>query len=147
MSNLERAITIAAMAHEGVRDKGGQPYILHPLRVMLAVDTTDERIAAVLHDVLEDTDWTAGQLREEGFSEAVLSALDGLTKREGEEYFSYVRRAGANPIARKVKLADLADNMDLSRLSLQTERDRVRLRKYEEAVELLNSEEHGSTKA
>jgi (p)ppGpp synthase/HD superfamily hydrolase len=146
VSTLERAIAIATRAHEGARDKGGHPYILHPLRVMLAVDSTDEMIVAALHDVLEDTDWTVERLREEGFSDAVLQALAALTIREGEEYLSYVRRAGANPIARKVKLADLADNMDESRLSSLTERDRVRLKKYEEAVEVLKTDGNSSAK-
>jgi (p)ppGpp synthase/HD superfamily hydrolase len=139
MSTIERAISIAAEAHEGVVDKADQPYILHPLRVMLAVISTEERIAAVLHDVIEDTGWTVDQLRQEGFSQIVLQALDALTKREGEEYFAYVRRAGANPVARSVKLADLADNMDLSRLPSPTDRDRARLKRYKAAVALLQS--------
>jgi (p)ppGpp synthase/HD superfamily hydrolase len=113
---------------------------------MLAVDSADEMIVAALHDVLEDTDWTVERLREEGFSDAVLQALAALTIREGEEYLSYVRRAGANPIAKKVKLADLADNMDESRLSSLTERDRVRLKKYEEAVEVLKTDGNSSAK-
>ncbi len=146
MSTLERAIAIAAVAHEGVRDKGGHPYILHPLRVMLAVNSTDEMIVATLHDVLEDTDWTVDRLRQEGFSDTVLQALEALTIRDGEEYKSYVRRAGANLVAKKVKLADLADNMDVSRLSSLTERDIVRLKKYEEAIEVLKTEGNSSTK-
>ena len=146
MSTLEQAIAIAAAAHEGARDKGGHPYILHPLRVMLAVNSMDEMIVATLHDLLEDTDWTVDRLRQEGFSDTVLQALVALTIRDGEEYNSYVRRAGANPVARKVKLADLADNMDVSRLSSLTERDRVRLKKYEEAVDVLKTGGNSSTK-
>jgi (p)ppGpp synthase/HD superfamily hydrolase len=140
MSTLERAVAIAAEAHEGATDKAGQPYILHPLRVMLAVDSTDERIAAVLHDVLEDTIWTVDRLRIEGFSDTVLQALEALTKGEAEEYLAYVRRAGADPVARAVKFADLADNMDLSRLPSPTEHDRERLKKYKTAIELLKAE-------
>lgn len=137
MSTLERAIAIAAAAHAGVADKGGQPYILHPLRVMLAVESTEERIAAVLHDVIEDTPWTLDQLHQEGFSSVVLQALDALTKRDDEDYLTFVRRAGSHPVARVVKLADLADNMDLSRLPAPTARDHERLRKYQAAVALL----------
>jgi (p)ppGpp synthase/HD superfamily hydrolase len=107
---------------------------------MLAVDSTDERIAAVLHDVLEDTIWTVDRLRIEGFSDTVLQALEALTKGEAEEYLAYVRRAGADPVARAVKFADLADNMDLSRLPSPTEQDRERFKKYKAAVELLKAE-------
>ena len=140
MSTLERAITIATRAHEGATDKGGHPYILHPLRVMLAMDSADERIAAVLHDVLEDTPWTMGQLRQEGFPEAVLQALEVLTKKEeGEDYMTYVLRAGTNPLAKKVKLADLADNMDLSRIPNPSEEDLQRYLKYRKAFDTLQA--------
>ena len=143
MSTLERAVAIAAEAHEGAEDKAEQPYILHPLRVMLAVNSTDERIAAVLHDVLEDTDWTVDRLRREGFSDTVLQALQALTKGEGEEYMAYVRRAAANSVARAVKLADLHDNMDLSRLPSPNDRDRERIKRYEAAVSFLEGESNG----
>src|SRR5690606_22759929 len=117
MSTLERAIEIAVQAHAGATDKGGAPYILHPVRVMLRMRTDAERIAAVLHDVVEDTEWTIERLRHEGFSEEVLRAVEALTKRKGEDYFDFCRRARCNEIARKVKLADLTDNMDLKRLT------------------------------
>ena len=143
MSTLERAIAIAAEAHSGAQDKAGQPYILHPLRVMLAVNSTDERIAAAFHDVLEDTDWTVDRLRQEGFTETVLNALEALTKDEDEEYLAYVRRAAANPVARAVKLADLEDNMDLSRLPSPTDRDRERIKRYKAAASLLEGEAYG----
>src|SRR6056297_3333643 len=84
MSTLERAIEIAAAGHAGQTDKAGQPYILHPLRVMLSVSSDEERMAAVLHDVLEDTRWTAAALRQEGFSEVVIEAVIALTKTGGE---------------------------------------------------------------
>src|SRR4051794_27877845 len=111
MTSLDRAIEIAAGAHAGQRNKDGDPYILHPIRVMMRVDGLNAKMAGVLHDVVEDTPWTIEQLRAEGFSEEVLSAVDCLTHRDGEEYFDYVARAGSNPLARKVKLADLEDNM------------------------------------
>ena len=85
MSTLERAIVIAAEGHAGVKDKGGAPYILHPLRMMLSLSSADERIVAVLHDVCEDCPgWTLDRLRAEGFPERIVAALDSVTKREGE---------------------------------------------------------------
>jgi len=136
---LERAIAIAAMAHEDQPDKGGAPYILHPLRVMLAVTTPEARMAAVLHDVVEDGDVTLEQLRAEGFPAAVVEAVDALTKREHEEddYEAFIRRAALNPIAREVKLADLRDNSDLSRIAEPTEKDRTRIEKYKRAIAYL----------
>ncbi len=137
-SLLERAIAIAVHAHTGATDKAGQPYILHPLRLMLAVATEEERIAAVLHDVVEDTDWTIARLQDEGFGERVLAAIDALTRRKDvESYEEFILRAGANPLARVVKLADLADNLDISRLGELTERDLERLNRYKRAVATL----------
>jgi (p)ppGpp synthase/HD superfamily hydrolase len=140
MSTLERAIEIAATAHAGQQDKAGAPYILHPLRVMLAQKEPAQRIAAILHDVVEDTPWTLEQLRAEGFSDDVLSAVDALTKREGEDYFAFVDRAGRNPVARAVKIADIRDNMDVSRIVGVTDRDRERLEKYRQALTRLVAE-------
>src|ERR1019366_6193998 len=92
MSTLERAIVIAAEGHAGVKDKGGAPYILHPLRMMLALSSPDERIVAVLHDVCEDCPaWTLDRLRAEGFAHHIITALDSVTKREGEDYETFVR--------------------------------------------------------
>src|SRR5688572_11662876 len=108
MSTLERAIAIAAEAHAGQVDKAGQPYILHPLRVMLRVQTEHERIAAVLHDVVEDTSVTLEQLSGEGFADEVLHAVEALTKRPGESRSEAALRAAADPVARNVKLADNA---------------------------------------
>ena len=91
------------------------------------------KIAAVLHDVVEDSAWTLDQLREEGFSEEVIHAVDALTHREGEEYMAYVARAAANPLARLVKLADLEDNMDIRRLPVLRDKDIERIRRYHAA--------------
>ena len=138
MSSLERAIAIAAEAHAGQIDKGGTPYILHPLRVMLAVSSTEARIAAVLHDLCEDCPgWTLDRLRAEGFADAILAALDAVTKREGESYDDFVRRAAADPVGRAVKLADMADNCDLSRIADPTARDFERIEKYRAAIALI----------
>jgi len=139
MSTLERAIAIAAEAHAGQVDKASAPYILHPLRVMLRVSTNEERIVAVLHDVVEDCPgWTFDRLRGEGFSEEVLVALLSVTNREDEDYEAFVSRASRNPIGRRVKIADLQDNCDLSRISVPTERDHARLEKYRRALGILN---------
>ncbi len=135
MATIERAIALAAKAHEGQVDKAGVPYIYHPLRVMLRVKTTEERIAAVLHDIVEDTEVTLEVIRAEGFSEAIAAAIDALTKRPGEDYSTFVRRAASNPISRAVKLADLADNSDLSRFAAPTAKDHERIEKYKRAIE------------
>ena len=131
MSTLERAIEIAAAAHAGQTDKAGQPYILHPLRVMLRVNTDVERMAAVLHDVVEDTPVTLERLTSEGFPPSVVAAVEALTKRDGETREDAARRAVRDSIARNVKLADNAENLDLSRIAKPTEKDYARLEEYQ----------------
>lgn len=130
MSTLERAIAIAAEAHAGQLDKAKQPYILHPLRVMLRVSSPSEQIAAVLHDVVEDSPITLAKLAEIGFSEEVVAAIEALTKRPGESRIEAAKRAASNPIARVVKLADNAENMDLSRIPNPTQKDYARVEEY-----------------
>jgi (p)ppGpp synthase/HD superfamily hydrolase len=133
----------AANRHQmgGMDDgKGGAPYILHPLRMMMALASTDERIVAVLHDVCEDCPgWTLDRLRAEGFSDHIIAALDSVTKREGEDYEAFVSRAVSDPIGRKVKLADLTDNCDLSRIAAPSEADHQRIEKYRRAIKLIQS--------
>lgn len=131
---LERAIAIAATAHAGQVDKGGAPYILHPLKVMLRMTTLEERIVAVLHDVVEDCGISLDDLRKEGFSEAVLSAIQSVTKVPGESYEDFVERAAQNPIGRVVKLADLQENSDLSRIASPGWEDLERIEKYRRAI-------------
>lgn len=133
MSTLEKAIRIAAAAHEGVRDKQNQPYVLHPLRVMLTCENPEAQIVGVLHDVVEDTEVTHEQIQSEGFSEAILAALRLVTHERSEPYADYVIRCKANPIAREVKLADLHDNSRLDRAMMrpeQLERDTDRIQRY-----------------
>jgi (p)ppGpp synthase/HD superfamily hydrolase len=138
MSTLERAIAIAAEAHARQVDKAGVPYILHPLRLMLRMETDDERIVAVLHDVAEDSPaWDLDRLRAEGFSERVILAIDFLTRRAGESYEEFIVRAGHNEIGRRVKLADLEDNSDLSRIATPSDKDRARVERYRRAREQL----------
>lgn len=134
MSSLERAVAIAAEAHAGQLDKGGAPYVLHPLRLMLQMETVEERIVAVLHDVVEDSDWTLERLRGEGFSPAVVEGVGAVTRRENEEYEEFVLRAARNPIGRGVKLADLRDNCDLGRIASPSGKDHKRVAKYERAI-------------
>ena len=115
MNDLERAIELAVSAHAGETDKAGETYIRHPLRVMEAMETETERVVAVLHDVVEDTSYSLGDI-DDLFDTEIRDAVDALTKREGEEYMEFIERAAADPIARRVKLADIEDNMDLTRL-------------------------------
>ena len=131
---LERAIAIAATAHAGQVDKGGAPYILHPLKVMLRMSSLEERIVAVLHDVVEDCGISLEDLRKEGFSEEVLSAIESVTKVPGESYEDFVERAAQNPIGRVVKLADLEENSDLSRIVSPSWEDLERIEKYRRAI-------------
>ncbi|HBH86070.1 MAG TPA: GTP pyrophosphokinase [Syntrophaceae bacterium] len=134
MSTLERAIAIACEAHEGSIDKAGAPYILHPLRVMMHMDSKHERIVAVMHDVVEDNEqWTLRRLQEEGFEQDIVDAIDALTKRDGETYMEFIRRVSRNIIGRKVKIADLEDNMNIMRIGNLTEKDTQRIDKYHRA--------------
>jgi guanosine-3',5'-bis(diphosphate) 3'-pyrophosphohydrolase len=137
MSSLERAIEIAARAHAGQVDKAGAPYILHPLRLMLAVQGEHQRMAAVLHDVVEDTSVTLEDLQREGFPAAVVDAVRALTKLPGEGRIAAAHRAAADPVARAVKLADVSDNMDLRRIPAPTEKDHARLKEYEHVKAIL----------
>ncbi len=136
---FDHAIKIAVNAHQNQRDRYGQPYILHPIRLMQKVSSLPEKICAILHDVVEDSDWTLKNLKEEGFPPQIIRALDCLSKREGEAYQDYVRRAAQNPIARQVKLADLEDNMNLTRIDKLKSADFKRLQKYHQAWKFLQS--------
>ena len=144
---LEKAIGIALDAHRGREDKAGAPYILHPLRLMLRMEGTEEMIAAVLHDVVEDGDWTVEALRREGFSEEVMEAVDCLTRRADESYDRYISRIGENAIARRVKISDLEDNMDVRRKKELNDEDRRRIEKYRKAWLTLTGEESGEVRS
>lgn len=133
MDKLSEAIMLATEAHAGQFDKGGQPYILHPLRVMLACKTEDERIAAVLHDVVEDCGVPLHTIRQ-GFGLAVEAAVDALTRRPDETYAAFIDRCSGNETASRVKLADLGDNMDLTRLIREpSAKDLSRMQRYYDA--------------
>ncbi len=145
--SLEDAIALALRVHRGQVDKAGQPYILHPLRVMLGLETEEERIVGVLHDVVEDSGKddpakavALDDLRRQGYSEEVVAALDSVTRSEGESYEEFILRLKPNPLARRVKLADLKDNLDVRRLGSVGERDLERLNRYLNAWRQLVSE-------
>jgi len=144
MTPLEKAIGIALRAHAGATDKAGAPYVLHPLRMMLRMEDQTSMMVAVLHDVVEDgPGWTPDRLKEEGIPADVIEAVAHVTKHEGEDYETFVRRAAEHPVARRVKLADLEDNMDLRRISDPTESDFARLKKYRSAYALLKALNEG----
>ena len=136
--NLEKAIQIAVEAHAGTKDKGGKAYILHPISVMMRVETEEEKIVAILHDVVEDTDWTFDALRKEGFSETVIEALETVTKySEEEDYDDFIQRSLKNDIGRKVKIADLRENLDVTRIGELYPKDIERINKYKRALQTL----------
>lgn len=130
---LSRAVAIAAIAHQDQLDKAGAPYILHPVRLMMRGQTIEEQIAAVLHDVVEDSDWTLNLLAAEGFPLEIITALDCLTRRPEETYDQFLDRVLTHPLATHVKRYDLEDNMTLTRLENLSERDLQRLQRYHKA--------------
>lgn len=141
MSTLERAIQIATEAHKGQLDKAGKDYICHPLRVMEMGKSEEEKIVGVLHDVVEDGDWTFEALEAEGFSKEVISALRCVTKTsENENYDEFIERVRKNPLAVAVKINDLTDNMDIRRLPYLSDKDVKRLKKYLKAYKKLTGE-------
>jgi (p)ppGpp synthase/HD superfamily hydrolase len=141
MPTLENAITLATETHRGQPDKNGAPYTLHPLRVMTRMQLETDKIVAVLHDVVEDTPVTIQVLKEKCYSQEVTEAIDCLTHRKDEEtYDEFIEHCKQNPIALKVKIADLEDNMDIRRLDVLTERDMERLNRYLRAWRYLTKE-------
>ena len=134
--NTKKAINIAYNAHKGQEDKQGIPYIFHPYHLAESMDTENECICALLHDVVEDTDITFEQL-EKDFSKEIIDALKLLTHDKEVPYEEYVLKIKDNPIAKKVKLADLNHNSDKTRISHMTQKDINRNKKYKNAIELL----------
>ena len=138
MDLIELAIDIALNAHKGQKDKASKPYILHPLRLMGKMQTPEEMATAVLHDVLEDSAFTAVDLVERGISVEIVKAIECLTKLSGESYGDYLERVSNSALAVKVKLADLEDNMNILRLDSLTEKDLIRIEKYHLAWKTLS---------
>ena len=136
-TTIRKAMAIAYKAHNGQVDKAGVPYIFHPIHLAEQMETEDECIVALLHDVIEDTSITIEQLEKE-FSDKVIQALRLLTHDKSVEYMKYINRIKPNLLAKKVKKKDLEHNSDLTRLPEITEKDRKRQEKYLKAIELLN---------
>lgn len=134
---LEIAIQIAVKYHSGQTDRAGKPYILHCLRVMFSGETIQEKIVGVLHDIVEDTLITFNDLINAGFLKKIVEAIDCLTKRPGEKYQDYLNRIKTNPTAIKVKLNDLKDNLDVTRLK---QIDTEKINKYLKAYQFLKHE-------
>jgi len=139
VGTIEKAIELAAREHAGDTDKAGEPYVFHPLRLMFSVSKPFEKMAAVLHDVVEDTQISLVDLNSMGFPQEVIDAVEALTKRDGEGRMEAAKRAAENKIALVVKLADVTDNMDLNRIDDPTEKDFDRLKEYVQVKRFLES--------
>lgn len=136
----EKAMQIAIKVHRGQLDKGGNDYINHPIRVSENCSLDEEKIVALLHDTIEDGDITADYLLMQGFPNYIVDSVMSVTRSKDEDYFDFVQRCKANPIGRRVKIADLKDNMDITRLKELTEKDIERLKKYHKAYNILRIE-------
>jgi len=134
---LALAVCIATKAHQGQKDKYGQPYILHPTRVMNMGRTIEEKIVGILHDVVEDTEWTFDDLSEKGFPAEIMNALHCVTKANNELYDDYIERCASNSLAIAVKIHDLIDNMDVRRMTVVGSTETERLNKYLKAYHRL----------
>lgn len=139
MPTFEDALALAAQAHKGQYDLAGAPYICHPMRVALAQTDERARIVAILHDVVEDTALGYDDLAQAGFDAEIIAAVEALTKRPGEKRIEAAVRAKAHPLALQVKLADVADNMNLARISNPQAEDYARLREYEQVLAYLRA--------
>ena len=137
IKHIAKAMEIALDAHKGQKDKGGSPYILHPLTVASKQETESCIIVALLHDVVEDSNYTLEDLRAAGFTDEVCDAIDLLTHKQGEDYFSYIHKIKTNKIAKSVKVQDLLHNSDTSRMATVTEKDTKRVEKYRKALDIL----------
>ena len=134
----EKAMQIAIKVHEGQVDKGGNDYINHPIRVSENCSLDEEKIVALLHDTIEDGDITADYLLMQGFPREIVDAILSVSRNKYEDYFDFIQRCKVNPIGCRVKIADLKDNMDITRLNELTEKDINRLKKYHKAYKMLN---------
>lgn len=137
MNKLESAILIAIKAHQNQVDKGGLPYILHPLRIMIKMQTDEEMIVALLHDVVEDSEISLKDISKYEFDKKIMSALKVLTYSTNQNYEDYIKKISKNKLARKIKIADLTDNMNLNRLPYLNKKDFERIKKYHKALKYL----------
>ena len=136
----EKAMQIAIKVHRGQLDKGGNDYINHPVRVERRCACQEDRLVALLHDTIEDGNIASEYLLLVGFSQEVVDAVLSVSRKRGEDYFEFIQRCKANPIGRRVKIADLKDNMDITRLKELTHKDIERLKKYHKAYNILKRE-------
>lgn len=141
MTNLSKALCLAAAAHQGQKDRYGEPYILHPIRVMMQVSGDIERIVALLHDVVEKTDRTYAELFNQGFSEEVIAAVEALTRRQNEPYLVYIKRASKIPLARRIKEADLQDHLDSIQAREKDDESLERTARFQQALLTLLQED------
>lgn len=139
---IDLAYSIAEKAHAGQKDKGGQDYFNHPLYVASLVATKNEKIVALLHDVVEDTDITIDYLKQQGFSCDIIDAIDAITKQENEPYEEYLKRLIQNKLAFSVKIADMTHNSDITRIPNPKQKDFDRVKKYKDKIEYLKSLRH-----
>ena len=139
MHIIEKSLEIALKSHIGQSDKAGKPYILHPLRLMMKMTTDEEKSAAVLHDVIEDSECTAEDLLKQGIPATVVDAVSSLTKKEGEDYEAFVERVLNKPLAARIKKADIEDNLNVLRLDGLSSKDLQRVAKYHKAWKRLES--------
>lgn len=146
MNSYKHALSFAEKAHRGQKDKGGQEYIEHLIFVSTLVNSEDEKIIALLHDILEDTKITIDDLQKEKFSKKVIEAVDILTKKDNVSYFDYIENVKKNSIAKKVKIADLTHNIDITRIPFPTNQDYKRQEKYKLAIDFINDNKFDSYK-
>lgn len=140
MNYLNRAIRLASIAHEDQVDKAGKPYILHPLRVMFKMETETEMIVAVFHDIMEDCEEiTAYSLEKEGFSKEIVDTLIVLNRHNYANYEEYIHEVAKHPIAKKIKIADIEDNINILRLKYIEDKDLRRIEKYFKAYNYLKT--------
>ena len=133
----KRALSLCFEAHKDQKDKSGLPYVFHPFHLAEQMEDEETTVVALLHDVIEDTEYTIEDLQKVGFSQRVISAIALMTHDPQVPYMEYVRAIKSNPIARAVKLADLRHNSDMTRLDIITQRDEERAQKYLDAIVIL----------
>jgi len=140
--NTKKAMIIAYKMHQNQVDKVGIPYIYHPIHIAEQMDDEDSTVVALLHDVIEDTNMCIDDLRNIGLNDNVLEALSCITHDNNQDYFTYIEKISKNPLAAKVKIADLKHNLDNTRLNKVTEKDTIRNKKYKKALEILQNNRH-----
>lgn len=147
MKYSDLALQVATKAHQGQKDKAGIDYINHPITVASMVDTDIEKAVAYLHDVVEDTDITFTDLENLGFPKEIIDAVKCITRKSNETYEEYLNRVLKNPIALRVKIADMTHNSDISRIPNPSDKDRIRCNKYEAKLKYLRNHIYNNKKS